>query len=73
MKQLVNKYPKSPHIRLGPVDVMNEPLRTHIDGTTDTDIPERVLSLDGEPKISNFEFLVADEHITHFDIPMHYS
>ena len=70
MKQLVDQDAKGPHISFGSVNVMNETLGTHVQRTTDTDIPEGVFGLDREPEVRYLKGMVSDENIGDFDVPV---
>lgn len=70
MVELVNEDPKGPDVSFGPIYIVNESLWAHVEGTTDSDISESMLSLDGKAKISQFEIAVLNEDIGHFNIPV---
>lgn len=38
MQQLINEHPEGPDIGLGPVDIIDEALRRHVDGRADVNI-----------------------------------
>jgi len=71
MEKLIDEYAKSPDISFRPINIMNKPLRTHIERTTNSDIPKLVFSLDSKSKIPQFELVLLNEDIGHLDIPVY--
>ena len=71
MIELIDENSKGPNISLGPINIMNEALRTHIERASDGDVFKGVLGLDGESKVSQFESVALNEDIGHFNIPVY--
>lgn len=68
MNQLVDKYPKRPDISLGPIKVINQPLRTHIKRASNGDILEDLVRFDSKAKVAEFISILMDKNIRYFKI-----
>ena len=71
MKKLVNENPKGPDVGFGTVNVVNESLRAHVEGTADGNIPELGLGLDGKAEVAEEEEGALEEDIGDLDIPVY--
>ena len=73
MKKLVNNNSESPDIRFWSVLIMNETLRTHINGASNVEVFEFVFVLDSEAKVSDFCISVLGEKdVRQFKISVDY-
>lgn len=78
MQQLVNQHPKSPHIRLRSIYVVDESLRRHVNRRPDVNILKLLPSyhniLLGElskPKICDLSLAIMQKHIGNLQIAMY--
>lgn len=79
MQKFINHYSKGPHIRFGPIYVVPESLRRHINRGADVDILEFLSTLIkyvlGEfckTEISNFSFAIMHKYICYFQVSMNH-
>lgn len=73
MEKLVNDDSKSPNICFGPVLVVNETLRAHVNGASNVEVFEFVFVLDSKAKVSDFGISVlGQKDVGHFKIPVDY-
>lgn len=72
MKKFVNKHSKGPNIGFRPIDILNEPLRWHVDRRANIDIFELAFRILGKPKISQLCLTIMYEYVSNLHIAMHY-
>ena len=68
MDKLINEYSKRPDICLGTIKIIDKPLWTHIDWTTNSNIFEYLIRFDGETKITKLVSVLMNEDIGNFQI-----
>jgi hypothetical protein len=66
MDKFIDEYSKRPNICLGPIEIIDKPLGTHIDWAANSNIFEDLIGFDGEAKITKFVSVLMDKDIGNF-------
>ena len=71
MKELIDEHPEGPYVCLWAVDIINEPLRAHVDRGSDVDILEFGMGETSKPKICYFCLSIMDEDVGDFQVAVY--
>ena len=68
MDKFIDEYSKRPNICLGPIEIIDKSLGTHIDWAANSNIFEDLIGFDSEAKVTKLVSVLMDKDIGNFQI-----